>query len=165
MSLNENPSGENPSGIAEKNLRQSGVWPDLSFKLLIVEDDLCLKSSISRVLNSISCDLNLKWVTTAKDGVNSLQNEPFDFIIADYLLPDFENGLWIWDKCKRNFPEMPFLLMSGIPVESFLDLTAGRKICPSFLPKPFWPQELRENVISMLGEVLDLRKKQTGIAK
>ena len=57
---------------------------------------------------------------------------------------------------------MPFLLMSGIPVESFLELTAGRKICPKFLPKPFWPGELRETIISMMNEVAEKRKRRVG---
>ena len=98
MSLMESPRGA---------LRDS-VRPDLKFKVLIVEDDLCLKSSISHVLNSISSDLSLKWVTTAKEAMDLLQEGEVDFLIADYLLPDFEDGLWIWENCRRNSRRCPF---------------------------------------------------------
>jgi DNA-binding NtrC family response regulator len=129
-----------------------------SVKILIVEDDLCLKSAVLRILDSLDGHVETQWVTTAQEAMDSLQQTQYDFVISDYLLPDCENGLWVWEKCRKQFPNMPFLLMSGIPVEAFLEITMGRKICPSFLPKPFWPGELRETISYMLTEALERKR-------
>ncbi len=143
---------------SDQNLPRENGNSKVKIKVLIVEDDLCLKAAIFRILSSVSNDVDVNWVTTAQEAMDQIQKSRFDFVIADYLLPDSVNGLSIFEKCKELDPSMPFLLMSGIPVEAFLEVTMGKKSCPSFLPKPFWPGELRETINNMLGEVFEKRK-------
>ena len=128
--------------VSDLSFAKSPSQDSPSFKVLVVEDDLCLKAAVSRVLNSIDNRLSLIWVTTGQEALDTLDSHSFDFVIADYLLPDFETGLGIWEKCRKTFQKCPSPDVQH-PCETFLDLTMGRKICPSFLPKPFWPGELK----------------------
>src|SRR5689334_17899100 len=124
----------------------------IEHRILIVEDDECLQTALQKALHSIDPTWVIQWVTTARDAFRELRKHRYEMVIADYLLPEFETGLLIWDQCQKTFPQMPFLLMSGISVPSFLHVTRGRRVCPRFLPKPFFPREFKEAVSCMIEE-------------
>src|SRR4051812_36461097 len=82
-------------------------------RILVVEDDECLQPAISKALHLIDPKIIINWVTTARQAAIELQNEQYDLVIADYMLPNYITGLWIWERCKKTIPHSQFLLMSG----------------------------------------------------
>jgi PAS domain S-box-containing protein len=51
-------------------------------------------------------------VTNREDFIRALEGSHWDLVIADYKLPGY-NGLDALKRVRKNFPELPFILMSG----------------------------------------------------
>lgn len=131
-------------------------------QLLIIEDDTCLQTVLSKSVRSIDPDLEVRWANSAELALQNLRMQHFDIVISDYYLRDrLTTGLWIWDRYHRTFPQTQFLLMSGIATEEFVQLTEGRKKSPRFLHKPFGIGEFRESVVEMISVIRE-RQKSTG---
>ena len=126
-------------------------------RILIVEDDLCLQTLMSRLLQSINKDIDLHWVTTAEEALMVIEEEKqlsgrqYDLIVSDIFLPGKRNGLDLLAVCQRICPDSPVLLTSGMPVDQFLKAIGRDAICPPYLPKPFFAGECRQLIEGLLG--------------
>ena len=81
--------------------------------ILIVEDNKDDVDLLLRELRKIPMDFSFKTVETSEEFQRSLTEKTPDIILSDYSLPAFD-GLSAY-KIKQNiFPEIPFLIISGI---------------------------------------------------
>ena len=124
--------------------------PKCKYHVLIVEDDVCLKTILGRVLGSIDPNVSYTWATSAEDAKKILAEMKVSLIIADFALFGEETGLDLWKHCKELFPSLPFLMISGLGVERFLELVARDRITPPFLPKPFRVGECQQILKALL---------------
>jgi PAS domain S-box-containing protein len=81
-------------------------------RILYLEDDprdaeLVLETL---ALDGITCQLTR--VENEADFIDSLEEGGFDLILADYTLPDFD-GLSALKIAQRNWPDLPFIFVSG----------------------------------------------------
>lgn len=112
-------------------------------KALIVEDDLCLQTILTRLLQHIDPSLEITWVTTADAAWADLQTKgngsarPYDMFFSDVLTPGVRNGIDFWKTCSLRYPDIPFVISSGMPVDNFLEMCGNQTPCPVFLHKPF----------------------------
>jgi len=116
-------------------------------KILIVEDE---KISGSRLLNLLSPDYDVRWVTSGEDALIEIEANPPDMILLDEELP----GIPGLDVCRRvrednRFFETKIVMISG---HSSLErrikaYTAG---VDDFLGKPVDTSELLERVATDL---------------
>jgi DNA-binding NtrC family response regulator len=125
-----------------------GIEESQVFQVLVVEDDLCLETIVSRVLKTINRPSKMFWSSTAEDAQQKMDERRFDLVICDFTLAGFENGLELWRFCQLKYPTLPFLMISGLPVQSFLEIAQHSP--PTFLPKPFMAQELVTLIQQML---------------
>jgi len=109
-------------------------------KVLVVDDERMIRSLIKMLLK----DLPLE-VWEAEDGAQALDlsaHERFDLVISDYRMPRLD-GKKLLEKCRQEFPHLPFILISGFcperpdgrdhvfflakpfEVEDFVDLVRG----------------------------------------
>ena len=124
-----------------------------SIQILIVEDDPEFLDILREYLLSVDPSLAISSVNAAKEALYELRTKSYDIVISDYLLSDRGTGLWVWDTYGKKHPEVSFLLISGVPVESLMEMTMGRELCPRFLSKPFSSAEFEQTVREMIGEV------------
>lgn len=66
---------------------------------------------------------------------------PVDLIISDNLLLGHKTGIDFWDYCKKSHSQTPFVMISALPVQRFLEISKT-KCMPPFLPKPFSLNEI-----------------------
>jgi DNA-binding response OmpR family regulator len=124
--------------------------------VLVLEDDLCLKTVLVRMLQMIDPGIEVCWTTTGAEAMREMASHlksagsPFHLVIADISTPGEKSGLDLWNTCALRFPKTPFLFISAMPVDAFLRLLGTNRLCPPFLPKPFSLGECRQIVEGLL---------------
>jgi DNA-binding response OmpR family regulator len=106
----------------------------LDERVLIVEDDLDLEPVFRKVLHAIDPELRLLWARSAREGIQLLQGRPVGIVVADYMLGDAP-GSQVQRWLERHSPEVPFAMISALPLSAELLRSDGTRI--PFLPKPF----------------------------
>jgi two-component system OmpR family response regulator len=101
-------------------------------KLLLVEDSQEAADLIIKVLENAGHKVIHK--TTALEGLQMAQSEPFDGILLDYMLPDMD-GLQLCRMIRESFKEVPVILTSA-----YLNKVTGEEMVEAgitaFVPKP-----------------------------
>lgn len=126
-------------------------------KVLILEDDLCLKTMLIRIFQAVDPDIEILWKTTGDEAIEDLnhhlkkEGDPYDLVIADISTPGDKSGLDFWQLCRLRFPKMAFLFISAMPVDRFLKVLGSNVLCPPFLPKPFTVGECKQIVEGLLS--------------
>ncbi|KNF08194.1 regulatory protein VanR [Gottschalkia purinilytica] len=114
-------------------------------KILIVEDDFEIASVIREYLERTG--YSTVWASTGKEGINEFNNDNFDLIIVDIMMPEMD-GLTL---CKniRIKSEVPILIISAKNKDE--DKVKGLNIgADDYLTKPFSLIELEARVRSHL---------------
>jgi CheY-like chemotaxis protein len=115
-------------------------------QVLVVDDERNIRTLVSRVLVALGYQ-----VTEADNGVTALshiRDNPPDLVFTDLSMPKM-NGMQLIDKVKREFPELPIIVISAY-TEQLRE--ARQKGIDHSLPKPFVYHEL----IEMVDRVLPL---------
>jgi two-component system cell cycle sensor histidine kinase/response regulator CckA len=130
----------------------------MSGTVLLVEDEDQVKRLMAKVL-----EMRGYAVLSAESGARALELSAahagaIDLLLADVELEDRMNGHDIAQRLRFERPRMRVLYTSGYP----LDYCVGRggakvqkevqELMASFLPKPFTPTSLTENVRRALAE-------------
>jgi len=79
-------------------------------------------------------------------------NRNYNLIIMDNGLKGAISGLCLWRECKRLFPHVPSIMVSGLSVQDFLNASKKYKAYPTFLPKPFRTHELKAAILGVLRD-------------
>lgn len=83
-------------------------------RILIAEDESAVRDFVSRALEHADHD-----VKVAEDGgraLEALQSESFDLLLTDIVMPVMD-GIALALKARREWPDMPVLLMTGFAAE------------------------------------------------
>ena len=116
-----------------------------SGRVLLVEDDISVRSVVMRELMSRGYD-----VSEASDGKSALERAratpPIDIVITDLAMPQMD-GLELARQLEISHPTLPILFISGHPDDQSMQIVrSGRP----FLQKPFTGEEL----VTRLEELL-----------
>lgn len=116
--------------------------------ILIAEDDLVVRSFVSRALEQKGFD-----VTAVGDGVQALealQNEGYDLLVTDIVMPGLD-GIGLALRVTRDYPELPVLLMTGYSAEQQRAYDLEELIC-KVLIKPFTLKQVCDAVEEALNQ-------------
>jgi two-component system, cell cycle sensor histidine kinase and response regulator CckA len=118
-------------------------------KVLVVEDEIRLRSVVSRVLNAAGYE-----VISAANAEEALRiaiqsSSPIDLLFTDVVMPGM-SGSELVDRLATSFPSMKVIFTSGYIDEHLERRGIGNH---RFLPKPYNPRQLTD----MIREVLDAR--------
>lgn len=116
--------------------------------ILAIEDDPVLGAFVHDSLGR--CGFRVTWCQNGAEGLERAQNESFDVILMDILLPGM-NGLDILSRLRRRHT-MPIILMSALGAEADR-ITGFRNGADDYLPKPFSVDELRVRIEAILRRV------------
>lgn len=117
-------------------------------KILVVDDDVMVARSCSRILASHSFEVTT--VAGADEALEALGREEFDLLLLDVLMPH-RDGFSLLREVRRLHPALPAIVMSGY---STPDTIAGAFDCGAtrFIAKPFRPDELMKLIHRMTGD-------------
>jgi two-component system, OmpR family, phosphate regulon response regulator OmpR len=115
-------------------------------KILVVDDDLRLRSQLERYL--AEQDFAVKAVADAPGMDRALERELYDLIVLDLMLPG-EDGLSICRRLRgaKNGVAILMLTAKGDDIDRIVGLELG---ADDYLPKPFNPRELVARIHAVL---------------
>ncbi|MFT3982169.1 MAG: response regulator transcription factor [Ferruginibacter sp.] len=129
---------------------------DKKFSILLVEDEENLQEALK-----LNLELEGYEVTSSYDGaaaLKSFQQEHFDLIILDVMLPELD-GISVCETIRLTNPEVPILILSA--KNSSADRVLGlKKGADDYLTKPFNLEELLLRVNKLLRKSEQLAIKQ-----
>jgi DNA-binding response OmpR family regulator len=117
--------------------------------ILVIDDEEVVHASIKRIL----CRLNheVTWAFTAQKGLKEMEQNRYDAVIADLLMPEM-NGLDMLEEMKERNIKVPSIMITGYPTITSA-IQALRLGAVDYIPKPFTSQEL----LSPLNRILRRR--------
>ncbi|WP_343304275.1 response regulator transcription factor [Chitinophaga niabensis] len=110
-------------------------------KVLIVEDERSMAAEMESFLKkAYLCDL----AYTAKQGLEKMEENQYDFILLDLGLPD-KDGLHLLQEAKKNCPDASYIILTarGHLEDRIKGLDLG---ADDYLPKPFSLLELQSRM-------------------
>ncbi len=115
-------------------------------KILIVDDDLRLRSQLERYL--VDQGFTCKAAADAAGMDRALERELYDLIVLDLMLPG-EDGLSICRRLRGTKNEVAILMLTakGDDIDRIVGLELG---ADDYLPKPFNPRELVARIHAVL---------------
>ncbi len=118
--------------------------------ILIVDDEDIVRRSCLRILLPEGYALEI--AKNGSEALKKIQNEPFDLVLADLVMPDI-TGIDLLKKIKEDWPETEVIIITGYgTVKTAVDsLKYGAY---DFIEKPFTPEVLLNSV----GRCLEKKK-------
>ena len=115
-------------------------------KVLVVDDDLRLRSQLERYLSEQG--FTVKAVVDATGMDRALERELYDLIVLDLMLPG-EDGLSICRRLRGEKNPVAILMLTakGDDIDRIVGLELG---ADDYLPKPFNPRELVARIHAVL---------------
>jgi CheY-like chemotaxis protein len=135
---------------AEQELHRDKPDPEMVGKrVLIADDDVEIRTSISAILSQRGCD-----VTVCSDGGHTIEalraaasgDTTFDLVVSDIKMPD-RSGYEVFRATKEVSPSTPVILMTGFGYDPHHSIVrASQEGLQSFLFKPFKAVQFVEEV-------------------
>ncbi len=121
--------------------------------ILIVEDESIYRRAISEILEVSGLQGEVS--TDGYQAMQNLEKRHYSLAIVDLVLPGPVNGFDVIKKIKTTSPGTRIIAMSGYGNQSLVQKTykAGADL---FIPKPFKPEKLAEEV----EKLLQVKKKE-----
>jgi DNA-binding response OmpR family regulator len=114
-------------------------------RILMIEDDAALARLVTDYLRPLGFDVTS--AGTAADGVRRLEQEAFDAVLLDVMLPDIDG----FEVCRRirAGSDVPLVMLTarGQDEDRIVGLEIG---ADDYLPKPFNPRELAARLRAVL---------------
>lgn len=114
-------------------------------KILLIDDDEQLGPPLATYFERY--DLQLEQVTHPQQGLDALQQNDYQLVILDIMLPDMDG----FDVCRelRKTSDIPIMMLTarGEVMDRVIGLELG---ADDYLPKPFEPRELVARIQTIL---------------
>ncbi|KAA9399556.1 PAS domain S-box protein [Haloarcula sp. CBA1130] len=81
-------------------------------RVLHVDDDPAVIEAATNALEQEHCGITVETATNAADGIERLDAEAFDCVIAGYDLPE-QTGVEFLDAVRKRAPDLPFVLFTS----------------------------------------------------
>jgi CheY-like chemotaxis protein/glycine cleavage system H lipoate-binding protein len=115
-------------------------------KILIVDDELPVCRSISRVLEPEGYAVDT--ALSGKEALSKEEENRYDMMLVDLMMPGM-SGMDLIKSVKEKRPDMVMIMITGYPTMK----TAVESVklgAFDYIPKPFTPEELRSLVLRAL---------------
>jgi len=115
-------------------------------KILVVDDDARSLKNIAYFLRTEGYEVNE--ASDGNEAAHLLDEDGFDLVLSDVIMPGL-NGLHLLEHTRSVAPEIPVLLMSGLPIEFDQIIKRG---AADFIMKPLELDELLSKVKQSLKQ-------------
>jgi len=131
----------------------------MAYSILCVEDDLDIANLVSYNLSEL-CD-QFDHVSDGKSASMAIQNNNYDLLILDLMLPDI-NGLQICKNVRKHDQSIPIIMLTSCSSDQ--DCIRGLESgADDYVTKPFNVLELRARVKAALRRQSNLKIQDTQI--
>ena len=126
-----------------------------NLKTLLVDDDEMIRNALAMAFKNKGCCLKVS--ENAEKGLQALEEERFDIIICDFILPGMD-GLEFFKSVGNNQSHILKILISAFG-DTELICESSRIGVHAFIQKPFSVKQLIDSLVPLVG---DHQKKSNG---
>ena len=128
----------------------------MAFNVLIVDDSLPMRSVIKKTLKASGFNIGQFYdASNGNEALDVLNREWIDLVLTDYNMPDMD-GLELVMEMKGDS------VLNAIPVVMITTEGSEQKVkefiekgAADYIRKPFAPEEIRQKLNNIMGEVED----------
>lgn len=166
-------TGKGTEFIVNLQFRVSGspvkneVIPELQgLRALVVDDDANTCMSLASMLSVIG--MRTEWTTAGKEAVLRTQfaisqNDEFHAYIIDWLMPDM-NGIEVTRQLRSIGDDAPIIILTAYDWDSIEEEARAAGVT-SFCSKPMFMSDLRDSLMTALGQQQSQGKNSTSDAR
>ena len=114
--------------------------------MLVVDDDRDSREILRLLLAYYGASAGI--ATSAEAALKALKRLTPDVVIADIMLGDTPDGLWLRREAARQWPQVPFIAVSGGDFNSEMLERAG---FAAYLKKPVGHEQLVDTVLGAIA--------------
>ena len=107
-------------------------------KIIVVDDDVIMLQAIKTMLSKHGYKIFA--TTDAQDALDTLEEEEFDLIISDIMMP-YVSGIELLSALKKTKNKVPIIIISALDQQEVI-LTAFEEGAEDFVKKPIQLDEL-----------------------
>lgn len=126
---------------------EAGAPARIDARVLLVEDNDDIGATMQEVLKSLGADVT--YVRSADDAMRELSRDPtrYDLVVSDVAMPGSITGIELAQKCRRRWPQLGVVLMTGYTSELQSAVEDGFTV----LAKPIVPEMLARAIARTLA--------------
>jgi DNA-binding NtrC family response regulator len=117
-------------------------------KILLIDDDEAIRSSMNFYFGAMGW--HILSVGTAEEGLDALNEGPFDIIICDYRLPGM-NGIELFRIASTAYPQSLRLLITAYATIELASEATGAGV-HDIIQKPLSVESIEESIERLLGK-------------
>lgn len=117
-------------------------------KIIVVDDDVIMLQAIKTMLTTEGYKVFA--TTDAEDALETIQEEDFDLVISDIMMP-YISGIELLSAIKAVNKNIPIIIVSALDQKEVI-LTAFQEGAEDFVKKPISLSELLLRVKRVLGQ-------------
>lgn len=121
--------------------------------ILVVDDNLDMLDFVQRLLKSFN--YHTYKASSVNEAIDILKYSTIDLLISDLNMPNI-NGIELLKYTDEHFPEMPKLVISGLPSIPNV-VSAMQSGAMDYLTKPFTSQELHDAILNSFDKTKILK--------
>ncbi|MBP1727832.1 MAG: sigma-54-dependent transcriptional response regulator [Deltaproteobacteria bacterium] len=131
-------------------------------RIMVVDDEQVVREGVKRVLES-SGEFLVETCSSGQLALERLLDEDFDLVITDLKMPGM-SGMEVIQTLKSVYPDVPVVMITGY-ANVATAVEAMKYGAANYIPKPFKPQELIDNIRAALqtgrgrGEEASLKRE------
>ena len=118
--------------------------------MLLIDDDEWIRDSLSIYFDSEGCSIFT--CETAEEGLQILDRQRFDIIIADYRLPGMD-GIQFFERILLPHPDVVKILITAYPTDT-VSCQARQAGVQRVISKPFTSSELLECLTALMDPMV-----------
>ena len=119
------------------------------YRVLLVDDHAVVRRGLRQIIAEESETWTTGEAPNAATALNLLRGQYWDAVVLDVTMPD-KNGLELLSDIKREFPNLPCLMLSMHPEDQFA-LRALKLGASGYLTKESAPEELMNALRRVVG--------------
>lgn len=128
------------------------------YQFLIADDEILIRKGTLKKIEKLGLPIQCAFEAgNGKEALTYLEANPVDFVITDMDMPEFD-GVQFLDYLKKQFPEMPIIVISGYQNFSYLQ-KAIQANAINYILKPFSREDIQKSLLDVIA-ILDNKKSQ-----
>lgn len=128
------------------------------YQFLIADDEILIRKGTLKKIEKLDLPIHCAFEAgNGKEALTYLETNPVDFVITDMDMPEFD-GVQFLDYLKKQFPEMPIIVISGHQNFSYLQ-KAIQANAINYILKPFSREDIQKSLLDVIA-ILDNKKSQ-----
>ncbi len=128
------------------------------YQFLIADDEILIRKGTLKKIEKLGLPIQCAFEAgNGKEALTYLEANPVDFVITDMDMPEYD-GVQFLDYLKKQFPEMPIIVISGYQNFAYLQ-KAIQANAINYILKPFSREDIQKSLLDVIA-ILDNKKSQ-----